>query len=186
MVDTSARGGFPQCSQVLTALEHGHDHERKKTHTTSHLHSVLVPQHKVHRNARVQPLSSTAATALLPKKMFVDRRIDLQENDTASKQKPIPPPSQAPPSLPPSLPPSFPFIFFAFFFGQHMIIGGLPLLLLSAQQQDPALTGHLGDLSPSDWTSLLYTSLFGSAVSYGVFFYNASKGRRKCCHLVAT
>lgn len=57
-----------------------------------------------------------------------------------------------------------------------MIIGGVPLLLLSAQQHDPALTGHLGDLSPSDWTSLLYTSLFGSAVSYGVFFYNASKG----------
>ena len=57
-----------------------------------------------------------------------------------------------------------------------MIIGGVPLLVLSAAQQDPGSTGHLADLDIIDWTSLLYTSLFGSAISYGVFFYNASKG----------
>eukprot|EP00271_Cylindrocystis_brebissonii_P017148 TRINITY_DN4331_c0_g1_i2.p1 TRINITY_DN4331_c0_g1~~TRINITY_DN4331_c0_g1_i2.p1 ORF type:complete len:448 (+),score=59.70 TRINITY_DN4331_c0_g1_i2:200-1543(+) len=60
--------------------------------------------------------------------------------------------------------------------GWHMILGGIPLLLLSAQNQDPALSGHLADLSVSDWTALVYTSLFGSAISYGVFFYNANKG----------
>eukprot|EP00897_Mesotaenium_endlicherianum_P003448 jgi/Mesen1/3130/ME000184S02188 len=60
--------------------------------------------------------------------------------------------------------------------GWHMIVGGVPLVVLSSLQHDPALSGHLGDLSLSDWASLTYTSVFGSAVSYGVFFYNANKG----------
>lgn len=59
-----------------------------------------------------------------------------------------------------------------------MILGGIPLFILSLQSGDPALTGHIGDLSASDWTSLLYTSLFGSAISYGVFFYNANRGTK--------
>ncbi|GJP29008.1 hypothetical protein CLOM_g14 [Closterium sp. NIES-68] len=60
--------------------------------------------------------------------------------------------------------------------GWHMVLGGVPLLLLSFQQHDPAVSGHLSDLSLLDWSSLVYTSVFGSAISYGVFFYNANKG----------
>lgn len=57
-----------------------------------------------------------------------------------------------------------------------MILGGLPLLALSVWQRDPALSGHIQDLSVGDWGALIYTSLFGSAISYGVFFYNATRG----------
>ncbi|KAG0601372.1 hypothetical protein M758_11G105400 [Ceratodon purpureus] len=60
--------------------------------------------------------------------------------------------------------------------GWHMILGGLPLLALSVWQRDPALSGHIQDLSAGDWGALFYTSLFGSAISYGVFFYNATRG----------
>ncbi|KAL3686139.1 hypothetical protein R1sor_004161 [Riccia sorocarpa] len=60
--------------------------------------------------------------------------------------------------------------------GWHMILGGIPLLILSFLQQDPALTGHIQDLNSADWLALLYTSVAGSAISYGVFFYNATRG----------
>jgi len=59
--------------------------------------------------------------------------------------------------------------------GWHMIIGGLPLLALSLAQEG-SLAEELARITPSDTVALLYTSLLGSAVSYGVFFYNASKG----------
>ena len=59
-----------------------------------------------------------------------------------------------------------------------MILGGIPLLALSFWQHDPAVSGHLQDLNSSDWGALFYTSLFGSAISYGVFFYNATRGRQ--------
>lgn len=60
--------------------------------------------------------------------------------------------------------------------GWHMVLGGIPLLALAGIQHDPALSGHIQDLELTDWLALLYTSIFGSAVSYGVFFYNASRG----------
>lgn len=60
--------------------------------------------------------------------------------------------------------------------GWHMVLGGIPLLALASIQHDPALAGHIQDLEIVDWMALLYTSVFGSAVSYGVFFYNASRG----------
>lgn len=60
--------------------------------------------------------------------------------------------------------------------GWHMVIGGLPLVALSILNHDPALSGSLQELSSSDTLALLYTSIFGSAVSYGVFFYSATKG----------
>ncbi|TVU32201.1 hypothetical protein EJB05_23923 [Eragrostis curvula] len=60
--------------------------------------------------------------------------------------------------------------------GWHMIIGGLPLLVISVLNHDPALNGHLQDLTWSDALALAYTSIFGSAVSYGVYFYNATRG----------
>ncbi|MCO5581499.1 hypothetical protein L7F22_035384 [Adiantum nelumboides] len=60
--------------------------------------------------------------------------------------------------------------------GWHMVLGGIPLLALAGIQHDPALAGHIEDLELFDWLALVYTSIFGSAVSYGVFFYNASRG----------
>ncbi|XP_059063954.1 WAT1-related protein At3g02690, chloroplastic isoform X2 [Cryptomeria japonica] len=60
--------------------------------------------------------------------------------------------------------------------GWHMIIGGLPLLALSVIQHDPALNGSIQELELSDWLALTYTSIFGSAISYGVYFYNATRG----------
>lgn len=57
-----------------------------------------------------------------------------------------------------------------------MIIGGIPLLAISFLNNDPAITGGLKDLTSGDLLALMYTSVFGSAISYGVFFYNATKG----------
>uniref|UniRef100_J3N3P3 EamA domain-containing protein n=1 Tax=Oryza brachyantha TaxID=4533 RepID=J3N3P3_ORYBR len=60
--------------------------------------------------------------------------------------------------------------------GWHMIIGGVPLLVISVLNHDPALNGHLQELTLNDVLALLYTSIFGSAISYGVYFYNATRG----------
>ncbi|TKV93144.1 hypothetical protein SEVIR_9G206300v4 [Setaria viridis] len=60
--------------------------------------------------------------------------------------------------------------------GWHMIIGGLPLLVISVLNRDPALSGHIQELTWSDILALGYTSIFGSAISYGVYFYNATRG----------
>ncbi|CAN0897363.1 WAT1-related protein At3g02690, chloroplastic [Linum grandiflorum] len=60
--------------------------------------------------------------------------------------------------------------------GWHMVIGGLPLVAISILNNDPAFNGSLNDLAASDILALLYTSIFGSAVSYGVYYYNATKG----------
>ncbi|KAM7277741.1 hypothetical protein ACFE04_004875 [Oxalis oulophora] len=58
----------------------------------------------------------------------------------------------------------------------HMIIGGLPLVLISFLEHDPALSGSLKELTTNDILALLYTSIFGSAISYSVYFYSATKG----------
>lgn len=60
--------------------------------------------------------------------------------------------------------------------GWHMIIGGLPLAIISILNHDPIFTGGLSELSVTDISALLYTSICGSAISYGVFYYNATKG----------
>ncbi|MQM23261.1 hypothetical protein Taro_056324, partial [Colocasia esculenta] len=60
--------------------------------------------------------------------------------------------------------------------GWHMVIGGLPLLAISVLNHDPALSGGLMGLTSSDLLALLYTSIFGSAISYGVYFLNATRG----------
>nr|GLL19023.1 WAT1-related protein At3g02690, chloroplastic-like [Ipomoea trifida] len=60
--------------------------------------------------------------------------------------------------------------------GWHMVIGGLPLVAFSVLNHDPALNGSLKELTSSDVLALLYTSVFGSALSYGVYFYNATRG----------
>ncbi|KAL8550055.1 hypothetical protein ACS0TY_008765 [Phlomoides rotata] len=59
--------------------------------------------------------------------------------------------------------------------GWHMVIGGLPLMAISILNHDPALSSF-NELTTSDVVALLYTSIFGSAISYGVFFYNATRG----------
>lgn len=61
-----------------------------------------------------------------------------------------------------------------------MVIGGLPLLAIAIFNHDPALSGSFKELSSNDLLALLYTSLFGSAISYGVFFYNATRGQLLC------
>ncbi|KAK9285603.1 hypothetical protein L1049_024798 [Liquidambar formosana] len=60
--------------------------------------------------------------------------------------------------------------------GWHMVIGGLPLAMISILNHDPVLSGSLKELTAGDLLALLYTSLFGSAISYGVYFYNATRG----------
>ncbi|KAI3922928.1 hypothetical protein MKW98_007059 [Papaver atlanticum] len=42
---------------------------------------------------------------------------------------------------------------------------------------DPAISGGLKELNTNDILALIYTSIFGSAISYGVYFYNASRGQ---------
>lgn len=60
--------------------------------------------------------------------------------------------------------------------GWHMVIGGLPLIIISMLNHDPALHGSLEELTSIDVLALVYTSVFGSALSYGVYFYNATSG----------
>ncbi|MGV2827746.1 DMT family transporter [Myxosarcina sp. GI1(2024)] len=56
--------------------------------------------------------------------------------------------------------------------GWHMIIGGIPLFIWSFWQE----TEQWQNLDLSGWLALVYATVFGSAISYGVFFYLASKG----------
>jgi drug/metabolite transporter (DMT)-like permease len=56
--------------------------------------------------------------------------------------------------------------------GWHMIIGGLPLFALSGVWESEQWV-HI-DLY--GWMALAYSTIFGSAIAYGLFFYFASKG----------
>jgi drug/metabolite transporter (DMT)-like permease len=56
--------------------------------------------------------------------------------------------------------------------GWHMIIGGLPLFLSSSWLE----VGQWSQLQFSDWLSLSYSTVFGSAIAYGLFFYFAASG----------
>lgn len=56
--------------------------------------------------------------------------------------------------------------------GWHMILGGLPLLGLSAYTE----VQQWQQIMPTGWLAILYSTVFGSALAYGVFFYLASKG----------
>ncbi|KDO64293.1 hypothetical protein CISIN_1g015427mg [Citrus sinensis] len=60
--------------------------------------------------------------------------------------------------------------------GTHMVIGGLPLMVISVLNHDPVYGESVKELTSSDILALLYTSIFGSAISYGVYFYSATKG----------
>jgi drug/metabolite transporter (DMT)-like permease len=56
--------------------------------------------------------------------------------------------------------------------GWHMVLGGLPLLagsLLSGQHQ-------WDQLSVNGYLAIAYSTIFGSAIAYGLFFFYASQG----------
>ncbi|HAX79489.1 MAG TPA: EamA family transporter [Cyanobacteria bacterium UBA11372] len=56
--------------------------------------------------------------------------------------------------------------------GWHMILGGLPLFALSAATE----TQQWANIDLSGWMALSYSTVFGSAIAYGLFFYFASRG----------
>jgi drug/metabolite transporter (DMT)-like permease len=54
----------------------------------------------------------------------------------------------------------------------HMIIGGIPLALGSVLSESNQWT----QLDPGGWVAIAYSTVFGSAISYGLFFFFASQG----------
>jgi len=56
--------------------------------------------------------------------------------------------------------------------GWHMILGGVPLFALSAWGE----VNQWSQLGLSDWTAMAYSTVFGSAIAYGLFFYFAATG----------
>ncbi|AFY38616.1 protein of unknown function DUF6 transmembrane [[Leptolyngbya] sp. PCC 7376] len=56
--------------------------------------------------------------------------------------------------------------------GWHMIIGGIPLLVASGFLE----TQQWQNINVSGWLALGYSTIFGSAIAYGLFFLLASKG----------
>ncbi len=56
--------------------------------------------------------------------------------------------------------------------GWHMILGGLPLFAISAGVESQQWV----DLDLAGWMALGYSTVFGSAIAYGLFFYFASSG----------
>lgn len=56
--------------------------------------------------------------------------------------------------------------------GWHMILGGLPLMALSLMWEDSQMV----NLTVSDWAGLGYATVFGTAITYGIFFYLAATG----------
>jgi drug/metabolite transporter (DMT)-like permease len=56
--------------------------------------------------------------------------------------------------------------------GWHMIIGGLPLAIASGVCE----TNQWSALQPLDWMAMGYSTVFGSAIAYALFFYFAASG----------
>ena len=56
--------------------------------------------------------------------------------------------------------------------GWHMIIGGIPLFVISGLQESQ----QWQNITLEGWLALSYATVFGSAIAYGIFFYLASKG----------
>jgi drug/metabolite transporter (DMT)-like permease len=57
--------------------------------------------------------------------------------------------------------------------GWHMILGGLPLFVFSAQFEQQS---QWQDISAWGWLGMAYMTIMGSAIAYGLFFYFASSG----------
>ncbi len=56
--------------------------------------------------------------------------------------------------------------------GWHMIIGGIPLALGSGLWE----SNQWLEIDAQGWMSIAYSTIFGSAIAYGLFFYFASRG----------
>lgn len=56
--------------------------------------------------------------------------------------------------------------------GWHLIVGGLPLFALSGVMESQ----QWQQIDLSGWMALSYSTIFGSAIAYGLFFYFASSG----------
>ncbi len=56
--------------------------------------------------------------------------------------------------------------------GWHMLLGGIPLLIASAWTE----SNQWSNLNSTGWSALAYATLFGTALTYGLFFYLASIG----------
>ena len=56
--------------------------------------------------------------------------------------------------------------------GWHMILGGAPLLGLSAYVE----VEQWQHITATGWLAIAYATAFGSALAYGIFFYLAAKG----------
>ncbi|NJN20641.1 MAG: DMT family transporter [Leptolyngbya sp. RL_3_1] len=56
--------------------------------------------------------------------------------------------------------------------GWHMILGGIPLAVMSGLWE----TNQIADLLVGDWVGLAYATVFGTALTYGMFFYLAANG----------
>ncbi len=56
--------------------------------------------------------------------------------------------------------------------GWHMVLGGIPLFLGSGLYE----VNQWSQLGLSDWGAMAYSTIFGSAIAYGLFFYYASSG----------
>jgi drug/metabolite transporter (DMT)-like permease len=56
--------------------------------------------------------------------------------------------------------------------GWHMVLGGIPLFVLSALEEVQPWQGLTG----LDWGAIAYSTIFGSALAYGIFFWLAAQG----------
>ncbi|MBD1916547.1 MULTISPECIES: EamA family transporter [Cyanophyceae] len=56
--------------------------------------------------------------------------------------------------------------------GWHMVLGGVPLFVLSALGEGQPWQGLTG----LDWGAIAYSTIFGSALAYGIFFFLAAQG----------
>jgi drug/metabolite transporter (DMT)-like permease len=56
--------------------------------------------------------------------------------------------------------------------GWHMILGGMPLFAISGLWE----SNQWSALHSSDWLALTYSTVLGSAIAYGLFFYFAASG----------
>ncbi|MEB3303699.1 MAG: DMT family transporter [Cyanobacteriota bacterium] len=60
--------------------------------------------------------------------------------------------------------------------GWHMLLGGIPLLLASLLTGANGSHPLLPQWTATEWGLMAYSSLLGSALAYGLFFYFASQG----------
>jgi drug/metabolite transporter (DMT)-like permease len=56
--------------------------------------------------------------------------------------------------------------------GWHMFLGGIPLFVLSGLGE----SNQWQNLSTQGWLGMLYATIFGTAVTYGLFFFLAANG----------